>query len=35
MGGDRPPIPIDCLQLQKFTNGTFQPVGGLTCRTDR
>jgi branched-chain amino acid transport system substrate-binding protein len=27
--------PIDCLQLQKFTNGTFQPVGGLTCRTDR
>ena len=27
--------PIDCLQLQRFTNGTFQPVGTLTCRTDR
>jgi branched-chain amino acid transport system substrate-binding protein len=25
--------PIDCLQLQKFTNGTFQPVAGLRCRT--
>jgi branched-chain amino acid transport system substrate-binding protein len=25
--------PIDCLQLQKFTNGTFQPVTGLRCRS--
>ena len=25
--------PIDCLQLQKFTNGTFQPVSALRCRT--
>jgi branched-chain amino acid transport system substrate-binding protein len=27
--------PIDCLQLQKFTNGTFQPVSGLRCRTEK
>lgn len=27
--------PIDCLQLQKFTNGTFQPVAALTCRSDK
>jgi hypothetical protein len=25
--------PIDCLQLQKFTNGVFQPVSSLTCRS--
>jgi branched-chain amino acid transport system substrate-binding protein len=25
--------PIDCLQLQKFTNGTFQPVTGVRCRS--
>lgn len=27
--------PIDCLQLQKFTNGTFQPVSALRCRSDK
>jgi branched-chain amino acid transport system substrate-binding protein len=27
--------PIDCLQLQKFTNGTFQPVSALRCRTEK
>jgi branched-chain amino acid transport system substrate-binding protein len=27
--------PIDCLQLQKFTNGTYQPVSALRCRTDK
>lgn len=25
--------PIDCLQLQKFTNGTFQPVTAVRCRS--
>jgi branched-chain amino acid transport system substrate-binding protein len=27
--------PIDCLQLQKFTNGTLQPVSALRCRTEK
>jgi branched-chain amino acid transport system substrate-binding protein len=27
--------PIDCLQLQKFTNGTFQPVSALRCRSEK
>jgi branched-chain amino acid transport system substrate-binding protein len=27
--------PIDCLQLQKFTNGTFQAVSALRCRSDK
>lgn len=27
--------PIDCLQLQKFTNGTYQPVTALRCRTEK
>jgi branched-chain amino acid transport system substrate-binding protein len=27
--------PIDCLQLQKFNNGTFQQISGLTCRSEK
>ena len=27
--------PIDCLQMQKFTNGTFRPVTALRCRSDK
>ena len=25
--------PIDCLQLQRFNNGVFQPVSNITCRS--
>jgi branched-chain amino acid transport system substrate-binding protein len=27
--------PVDCLQLQRFTNGTFQPVSALKCRSGK
>jgi branched-chain amino acid transport system substrate-binding protein len=34
-GGVADQRPIDCLQLQKFTNGVFQQVTGLRCRTEK